>query len=252
MRRGTSSKAYDSSASNERRYTYTYTTLDSVDRLTQVKAEVKTGGTWDGTPTGVREVGRVDYSYYSNTDSEGEAGDLKVVTVTLPLTDSGVDLVQKTYYRYYESDSWDTSTNPGYKHHLKLVVEAEGLRSYDWSVDSQLDADYISASTDTLKPYAAAWIEYDSSHRVRKAFFNGGCGCSGQGNGQYDLEYETNGSYTDNSGYDATWARRTVVKQPDGRTSPTCSTRPISRCRWSTPTPTRTTRARRRASGRPT
>jgi hypothetical protein len=54
------------------------------------------GGTWDGTPTGVREVGRVDYSYYSSTDSEGEAGDLKVVTVTLPLTDSGVDLVQKT------------------------------------------------------------------------------------------------------------------------------------------------------------
>ncbi len=45
-------KAYDSA---DRRFTYTYTTLDSVVRLTQVKAETKTSGTW-ASPSGVATV----------------------------------------------------------------------------------------------------------------------------------------------------------------------------------------------------
>ncbi|NOT31472.1 MAG: hypothetical protein HOP15_13575, partial [Planctomycetes bacterium] len=49
---GRMKKAYDSA---DRRFSYTYTTLDSVVRLTQVKAETKTGGTW-ASPSGVATV----------------------------------------------------------------------------------------------------------------------------------------------------------------------------------------------------
>ena len=44
-----------------------------------------------------------------------------------------------------------------------------------------------------LKPYADAYFEYDSSHRVNKAWFDGECGCSGGANGQYVYAYGTNG-----------------------------------------------------------
>jgi len=57
-------KAYDTS---DRRYTYTYTTIDSVSRLTQVKAETKTSGTW-ASPSGVAEVGKVDSANVATFD----------------------------------------------------------------------------------------------------------------------------------------------------------------------------------------
>src|SRR5262249_38618562 len=79
--------AYDSA---DRRYTYAYSTLDSVVRLTQVKAETKTSGTWSS-PSGVATVATVDYAYYTD-ESHGDKGDLKQVTITTPLTDSGVCL----------------------------------------------------------------------------------------------------------------------------------------------------------------
>jgi hypothetical protein len=51
-------------------------------------------------PTGVTEVGRVDYSYYSaDAESYGDEGDLNLATVTTPLSDSGVESIRKTYYR---------------------------------------------------------------------------------------------------------------------------------------------------------
>jgi len=121
--------AYDAS---DRRFTYTYATLDSVVRNTQVKAETKTGGTWTGTPTGVSTVATVDYEYYTTSESHGEPGDLKLVETTMPLTASGHDLVKKTYFRYYEG-SFDASTNPGHPHAIKLVVGPEGTRNYDWN-----------------------------------------------------------------------------------------------------------------------
>jgi len=46
---------------------------------------------------------KVDYTYYG-AESFGEAGDLKLVTTTTPLTDSGVSLTRKTYYRYRVRD----------------------------------------------------------------------------------------------------------------------------------------------------
>jgi len=202
-------KAYDSS---DRRYTYTYTNLDSVVRLTEVKAETKTGGTW-ASPTGLATVAEVDYAYYTS-ETYGDAGDLKTVTVTTPLTDSGVSLTQKRYYRYWEG-TYDATTNPGYPHALQYVVDFEGVRRFDWS-DSTFDDDHLTASETSLKPYASAFFKYDSSHRVKEAWFNGDCGCSGANNGTYAFEYESNGSYSDTANtYDQTWCTRTVVQRPD-------------------------------------
>jgi RHS repeat-associated protein len=201
-------KAYDTS---DRRYTYTYTSLDSVTRLTEVKAETKTGGTW-ASPTGVSTVMTVAYGYYTS-ETYGDAGDLKTVTLTTPLSDSGVSLTQKKYYRYWEG-SYDATNNPGYPHGLQYVVDFEGVRKYDWS-DQTFDDDFLSASEGSLRPYASAYFKYDTSYRVKEAWFNGECGCSGANNGTYLFEYESNGSFSGTSGYDTAWCTRTVVQRPD-------------------------------------
>lgn len=203
-------RLYDSS---NRRYTFTYTNIESISRLTQVKAETKSGGTW-ASPTGVTIVGQVDYSYYVDADTDGDKGDLKVVTKTTPQTDSGIDVVKKLHYRYYEG-SYNASTNPGYPHLLRLVVGEEGCRNFDYS-DATFDDDFLAATVATLEPYASAYFEYDTSYRITEAWFHGACGCSGGGTGTYTYSYGTNGSYTDNSGYDTSWCTRTVVERPDG------------------------------------
>ncbi|MCI0630288.1 MAG: hypothetical protein L0Y44_06490, partial [Phycisphaerales bacterium] len=84
---GKISKVYDSA---DRRFTYTYTAA-SPYRLLEVKAETKTGGTW-ASPTGVTEVGKVAYSFYSGADAHGQDGDLKLVQITTPMTDSGISV----------------------------------------------------------------------------------------------------------------------------------------------------------------
>jgi YD repeat-containing protein len=180
---------------------------------TQAKAETKTGGTWSS-PTGVSTVAKVDYAYYVAADTDGELGDLKLVTKTIPQTDSGIDIVKNTHYRYYEG-TYNASTNPGYPHQIRLVVDDEGCRNFDYA-DYTFDNDFLSATVATLEPYAAAYFEYEATtYRISEAWFHGACGCSGGGTGTYTYTYGTNGSYTDNTGYDATWATRTVAKRPD-------------------------------------
>jgi hypothetical protein len=206
-------KAYDTA---DRRYTSTFTTLDSVVRLTQVKAETKTGGTW-ASPTGVAEVGRVDYAYYQTGDNTwGDNGTLKLVTVTTPLSPASTNLVTEEYFRYW-TGTYNASTNPGYPYTIKEVVGTEGARNYDWS-DSTFNDSFNGGGVTVaaLKPYSRAYLEYDSSYRVNSAFFNGDCGCAGANNGTYTFTYDANGSYTDNSGYDTAWASRTVAALPDG------------------------------------
>jgi hypothetical protein len=205
-------KAYDTA---DRRYTYTYTSLNGTYRLTEVVAETKTGGTWDS-PTGVAEVASVEYSYYGD-ESNGDIGDLKTVSVFLPLTDAGV-AVGTRYYRYYEG-AYNESTNPGYPHHLKLVLGPEGTRNFDYNggtPDASFDDDFLTASTDDLKPYGQAFFAYDTSHRIKSSWTNGACGCSGGLDGTFTFAYATNGS-DDTAGYDVDeWRYRTVVTRPDG------------------------------------
>ena len=205
---GRISAAYDSA---DRRYTYTYD--GTTDRLTQVLAETKTGGTW-ASPTGLSTVGQVDYEYYGD-ESYGDTGDLKLVEITTPLTDSGVSLTKKRYYRYWEG-TFDASNNPGHSHGLQYIIDFEGTRSQDWG-DVTFDEDFLLLSEANLKPYASAYFEYDSNHRITEAWFNGECGCSGAGTGTYLFEYETDGSFSDDTGaYDEEWKTRTIVNHPNG------------------------------------
>ncbi|MGD9689502.1 MAG: hypothetical protein AB7K52_07155 [Phycisphaerales bacterium] len=207
---GTLALAYDSAG---RRFSYTYSTIDSTQRLTQVKAEIDSGG-WV-------EVGKVDYAYCSTTETVsglkvGQSGDLKTVTRTIPLTDSGVSLVAKQYYRYYV-DSWsDENGKRGAAHQLRMVLDADGYRRYDYSVGSDLNDDTLSASDDTLKPYSSAYFEYGSGDaKIVKAFFNGQCGCGGgSSNGTYErIAYL---DWDDAIDYDHNQTRRVVIKRPDG------------------------------------
>jgi len=195
---------------SDRLFTYTYTS----GRLTQVKAETKTGGSWFGSPTGVVEVGKVDYTYYG-AESFGEAGDLKLVTTTTPLTDSGVSLTRKTYYRYYEG-TYHATNNPGEHHQLEYIYESEGLRQQDWAGDNDFDEDFLTETSANLKDYAAANFKYENTDlMIVSVWFNGDCGCGGSGaDGVYGITYGSNGS--DDSGYDTDeWRVRAVVERPD-------------------------------------
>jgi RHS repeat-associated protein len=205
-------KAYDA---GDRRYTYTYTTLDSVKRLTQVKAETKTGGTW-ASPSGVAEVGKVDYDYYqSGGTTYGDAGNLKMVTITMPLSPSGVSSVAKKYYRYW-TGTYNSSTNPGHPNSLQYVVSFEGTRRFDWS-DSTMNDSFLTASEGSLKPYAESFFKYDSEHRVSEFWGNGQCGCSGAGNGTHTITYPTTATLGDTSAYSANIAAKTEVSPPEGQ-----------------------------------
>ena len=232
----------DPGSPSERRYLFTYSTVASVDRLTQVSAQIKSSGTW-ASPSGLTEIGRVSYDYYTTStsgsggaaDFYGNGGDLKTVKVRTPLTDSGTgsgtDLgsgiydERTKYYRYY--DTYNASSGRlGHPHTLKLVLGFEGCRRFDWDDNATLDDSFTGTTsnqeTGDLKPYADAYYEYESSsstQRVSSAFFNGECGCGGGStNGTYTFTYEEHGSastYRGNGSYDTGWATRTIIDQPD-------------------------------------
>ena len=208
--------AYDAT---NRRYTYRY---GGSSRLTQVVAEILTSGTWTSSPV-TATVGTVSYTYYTaDADTYGDNSDLKLVEINEPLTDSGVSVTRRKYYRYYDFDSphtsYNASTNPGNPHHIQLIVGFEGCRNYDYPGDSTFNQSYYSETTANLKAYADAYFEYEDvpSSRITKSFLNGQCGCSGNSNGVFTYSYGSNGSYSDNSGYDTAWMFRTIVAQPDG------------------------------------
>jgi RHS repeat-associated protein len=196
--------AYDS-ASRSYAYTYSSLTIGGVKRLETVVV----------TASSV-EVARVAYSYYPDSPSSdfGEPGDLRTATVTLPLTDSGINDVRVQHYRYWEG-AFDPDTNPGHVHAIKLVVNAEGARRYEF-LDSTFDDDLLAETTANLLPFASAHFEYDSSRRIVECLFNGDCGCGGAGSGTFALRYESNGSHSADAGYDEEWLRRTSVERPDG------------------------------------
>ena len=217
-------KAYDSS---DRRLSFSYSAgaYGGKTRLETVVVETKSGGTW-ASPTGLSEIARVAYAYYGSGDSHGDGGDLKAVTVTKPLNNfsgesptTNANDVRTKYYRYWEGSSdgvsaYNSSTNPGYVHALKYVYDYEGVRRYDW-LDSTFDDDEFTETDANLSAYAAAYFAYDSSHRVNSAYFSGQCGCSGSASGTYNYTFESNGSYSNTSGYTTTWCTRTIIQKPD-------------------------------------
>jgi len=199
-----------------RRYSYTYQTLDSVKRLTQVKAEVNSGS-WT-------EVGRVDYTYYTSADSDianGSPGDLKLVATVTSLSGSSQSLRKVTYYRYWKG-TYHATTNPGYPHQLRLVVGPEGTRRFDWNDAGQqpqkvFDDGFLGASYESLNPYALAGLTAyeENSGRLKSAWFNGECGCSGGVSGTYGYAYSDNATDPrQTAGYQNDWCTRTVVTPP--------------------------------------
>src|SRR5690606_3611981 len=96
---GTIATAYDSAG---RRYCYTYSTIDSTTRLTQVLAEVEDGaGGWGSCGTETL-VGKVEYAYYQSGDTtHGGSGNLKLVSIVTPLSTPTETLTRLQYYRYY-------------------------------------------------------------------------------------------------------------------------------------------------------
>ncbi len=197
--------------SADRRYTYNYSAPGN--RLSGVVVSIKAGGTWDGTPIGILDTASVEYTYYGDSEPHGQLGDLKTVKTIRALSDGVGNDIRARYYRYW-TGTYNSATNPGHPHQIKLVLDHEGARKFDY-VDTVFDDDFLTATTDNLKPYAAAYFEYDSARRIVKNWSNGECGCSGTSSGTNEYRYETNGSYTDQAGYDTTWARRTSVKRPD-------------------------------------
>ena len=198
---GGPNEVYDGS---DRRWSYTY----SSGRLSEVKVETKTGGTWSS-PTGLSTVAEVDYAYYTSDGSNGVTGDLETVTWTTPLSD-GPTITKVQYYRYYVDADSD-----GDDHQVMMVLSPEGTRQYDL-LDDTFDVDYESATDAAIKPYASHYFEYNGSGLIDKAIFNGECGCSGGSSGEYEIEYEANPNYSDDSGYDTEWATRTIIERPDG------------------------------------
>ncbi|RNC81662.1 MAG: hypothetical protein ED559_07700 [Phycisphaera sp.] len=208
---GRMTTAYDTSG---RRYSYSYTSLDGISRLTQVLAEENNDATWGAAGTEI-EVAKVAYAYYQTGGTTyGGIGCLKQVTVTRQLSDAGIEVDLRTYYRYW-TGSFDDTNNPGHAYSIQYIVEPEGVRQYDWS-DSAFDGDHLVATEGSLKAYASAYFEQNSSREVDKTWRNGECGCSGASNGSYEITYESNGSHSATSGYDSDWLVRGVVKRPDG------------------------------------
>jgi hypothetical protein len=212
---GRITKAYDSA---DRRYTYAYSAavIGSTKRLASVIVETKSSGSWSS-PSGVTEVARVEYSYYESGGSDlayGDVGNLKLVKVTTPLSESGVTSVAKRYFRYFTGSY--SSSNHGQSYLIKHVIDAEGCRRYDLD-----DADLFAATDSQIKPYARMSFEYDSSKRVEKTYGYGQCGCGGGStNGVSTISYDNNNLFSDNtSAYDAdptNWKARAVVARPDG------------------------------------
>lgn len=203
--------AYDS---EDRRFTFSYTTLHSTARLTEVKIESKSGGTWSS-PTGVENIGEVDYAYYSS-ETNGDPGDLKTVTISRPVNADGNRLVQEKYYRYWEG-TYNATSNRGEPHSLRVIYDFEGVRRFDWAGDSNFDQDHLTASDGALEVYAMASFEYDASKAVTQASAGAGCGsCGGSSYGDSQFTYGTNGSFSGTSGYDTAWHSRTVVERADG------------------------------------
>lgn len=213
---------YDT-AGQRRTYTYTSSAVGGRIRYASITIARFDGTNWN-------DISKEEYSYYGTGMTHGLAGDLKkiVTTVYLSSTGSPVTLAKTRYYRYYTSNG-----SNGGLHQLRLSLDAEGCRRYlqDNPTKTIDDLDTDSAITDSvLLPYASAYLEYyddnagSSSFKVKKLVTNANCSC-GSGSAQtYEYSYSVNASYTgSDAGYDADgdwswqkWARRQVIKYPDG------------------------------------
>lgn len=131
-----------------------------------------------------------------------------VTRTTLWLTDDGVKMTERKYLRYWKNSS------SGPDHGVMLVLDYEGARRFDWT-DSSFDNDFLSAATNDLKPYASAYLEYDSSRRVRTVQRSVRLQWRRRQRTPHD-RLRTDPSLSATSGYDTAWHHRAVIGRPDG------------------------------------
>jgi RHS repeat-associated protein len=177
-------------------FLYDYTADGLVARVTLQRQT-------DGGPETV--VRRMEYTYYDDSDPNGNAGDLKTATYK----DGSGNVLDTTYYRYYKDDG------PGrYRDGLKSVFTYESYARLVAAVGSPFTA------TDTqVNPYADTQYVYDSQHRVIQEVIQGaGSSTRSGGQGTYQYEYMTNM----NTGFNS-WHYKTVETLPDGNQNVTYS-----------------------------
>lgn len=139
-----------------RHYNYRYSTdpIGDARRLLDVTVMLRS-----------QVVATVAYDYYSQQlTGAGRVGDLKTVTVTLPLSNSAEQVSYKKHYRYW-TDTW-SPTNPGHPHSIRMVIEPEGFRR---AVMDGLDPDVVVDSA-SLDRYADLRLEYDESRRISAVY----------------------------------------------------------------------------------
>lgn len=160
---------------------------------------------------GSTNVRRLYYTYHDTGGGTGNGltGDLRTETLE-QWNGSSWDSLGTSYFRYYTSDTYDASTNPGFAHGLKFVVKPE---AYDRATSGGAnDPDGISDAT--LKTYADNYFEFTSDKRVNKEQVNGPGSASSSSPSSYGYAYSQSGN---GDAYN-NWKNKNVETLPDGNT----------------------------------
>jgi len=159
------------------------------------------GGAWVTVQT-------VSYEYYGASDSNGNLGDLKRVT----LSDGSGSVLDQWYYRYYVGDTYSGSTHIGYRGGLEYALGSDAYARLKAS-SGGTDAGAEAASNATVSGFADMYFEYDAQMRVTKETASGvGCSACSAGQGTYTYTYTA----STNAPGDNAWAMKTVEVLPDG------------------------------------
>ncbi len=165
---------------------------------------------------GTTDVRRLYYTYHDTSASTGNGltGDLRTETLE-QWNGSSWDNLGSSYFRYYTSDTYNSSSNPGFAHGLKFVLKPE---AYDRATSGgTVDPDSLSDAT--LKNYADSYFEFTSDKRVNKEAVNGPgwASSSSSSPSSYGYSYGTNPSSSSSSSYNF-WTRKTAETLPNGST----------------------------------
>jgi RHS repeat-associated protein len=149
-------------------------------------------------------VRKAEYDYYDGSgtgeNAFGRVGDLRTAVVKT----GGGDVLDTTYYRYYTATG-----GTGYAGGMRMVLYGEDYARAVTGLGNPL-----TASDNSLKPFASRYYEYDAQKRVSlETVSAAGCSTCSGGMGTYGFEYTT--SQTNPVGYNS-WKYKTVETLPDG------------------------------------
>ncbi|MFO1458227.1 MAG: RHS repeat-associated core domain-containing protein [Verrucomicrobiota bacterium] len=160
---------------------------------------------------GSTNVRRLYYTYYDSGSGNGLIGDLRTETLE-QWNGSSWDNLGTSYFRYYTSDTFNATTNPGFSHGLKFVL---GPEAFDRATTGgSTDPDTISDSS--LKNYSDNYFEFTSDKRVSKEVVNGPGTPSSSSTSTYGYSYAVNTPSSSSS--NNFWTKKTTETLPDGDT----------------------------------